>query len=139
MKTLKFRSAWDWSTWAIIGFVVAVCGVDLLIACDATMIIIHVIIVATVIGLMLTTYYEITDDTLVVHYLFKRHEFPIAKIISVAPTKSALSAPALSLTKRIAIKFADSRTSLPLIISPSNRSLFISTLTALNPTISVAD
>lgn len=139
MKTLKFRSAWDWSTWAIIGFVVAVCGVNLLIACDATMIIFNVITVATVIGLMLTTYYEITDDTLVVHYLFKRHEFPVAKIISVAPTKSALSAPALSLTKRIAIKFADSRTSLPLIISPSNRSLFISTLTALNPTISVAD
>lgn len=139
MKTLKFRSAWDWSTWAILGFVVAVCGVNLLIACDATMIILNVSIIAIVIGLMLTTYYEITGDTLVVHYLFKRHEFPIAKIISVAPTKSALSAPALSLTNRIAIKFADSRTSLPLIISPTNRSLFITTLTTLNPSISVTD
>jgi hypothetical protein len=51
-----------------------------------------------------------------------------------------LSAPATSLTKRLAISFTDRsvlKSSMPIIISPANRQLFIDTLLAINPDIEV--
>lgn len=62
------------------------------------------------------------------------------KIGVIEPTKSLLSAPATSLTRRIAISFTDRtvlKSAMPIIISPADTERFINTLVSINPEIKV--
>lgn len=83
-------------------------------------------------------YYRIDGNNLVVYQFFVPTALPIDKIESVMPTKCILSAPATSITQRLAIKFSDRKvlkSSMPLIISPVRQKEFIAQLLSVNPNI----
>lgn len=83
-------------------------------------------------------YYRIDGNELVVYTFFIPTDYPIDKIKSIKPTKSILSAPATSLTHRIAITFTDRKvlkSSMPLVISPVSQEEFIAQLRNINPNI----
>lgn len=84
--------------------------------------------------------YQICDGKFGVRNIFYRWEwYPIEKIAEVKETTGILSAPALS-ARRLAIIFSDRavmKSSMPLEISPSDRTGFIAQLKALNPAIEV--
>ena len=74
------------------------------------------------------TYYRIDGNKLVVYSLFIPTAYPIDKIKEIKPTKSVLSAPATSLSHRLAITFTDRKilkSYIPLIISPVRQEEFI--------------
>ncbi len=135
----KFRSRWDWSTWLIIGLVAACCYSTLIVDDDIVMpTIVCLCMLVFIVILFIGTYYVIDGDKLIVYTAFFKQEYPIDKIAKVAPTKSMLSAPALSLTPRLAITFTDRKVMksvMPLVISPVRRSQFIALLLRTNPQI----
>ena len=84
-------------------------------------------------------YYRIDEDKLIVYTFFVPTAYPIAKIKEIKTTKSVLSAPAASLTHRLAITFTDRKilkSTTPLIISPVRQKEFIKQLLIINPEIS---
>ncbi len=84
--------------------------------------------------------YEIRDGRLGIRNLFFRWDwYPIDKISEVKAIKSVLSASALSFD-RLAIRFSDKsilKSSMPLEISPKDRSAFLAELLRINPSIVV--
>ncbi len=87
---------------------------------------------------LLGCYYRIDGENLVVYSFFIPTVYPINKIKSIKPTKSILSAPAISLIHRIAITFTDRKvlkSSMPLVISPVRQDEFIVQLRSTNPDI----
>lgn len=136
---IKFRSRWDWSTWLILGLVAACCFSTLLVDDDLLMPLIVCLSMFVFIFIMfIGTYYVIEGDQLIVYTAFFHQSYPIGKIAKVAPTKSVLSAPALSLVHRIAITFTDRKvlkSSMPLVISPVHCCEFIRRLQEVNPAI----
>lgn len=89
-------------------------------------------------GNILSIYYRIDGDKLVVYTFFIPTAYPIDKIKEIKPTKSVLSSPATSLTHRLAITFTDRKilkSSIPLIISPVRQEEFIQQLLSVNPEI----
>lgn len=74
-------------------------------------------------------------DSLIVHSFFDIKTVPISKIESIKPTKSIETAPATSISNRIAISFVD-RTVMkglkPFIISPKDQQKFINQLVSIN-------
>lgn len=83
-------------------------------------------------------YYRIDGDKLIVYSFFIPTAYPIDKIKEIKPTKSVLSAPATSLSHRLAITFTDRqilKSSIPLIISPVRQEEFIQHLLSINPEI----
>jgi hypothetical protein len=91
---------------------------------------------AFVLVTLLSIYYRIDGDKLVVYSFFIPASYPIDKIKEIKPTKSVLSSPATSLTHRLAITFTDRKilkSSMPLIISPARQDEFIRQLLSINP------
>ena len=83
--------------------------------------------------------YQIKGDQLGVRSFYRWTWYQIDKIVSIKPTRSILSAPALSFN-RLAIKFSTRsilKSAMPLEISPVDREQFIRTLLDINPNIEV--
>ncbi len=81
-------------------------------------------------------YYRIDGDKLVVYSFFVPTAYPIDKIKEIRPSKSVLSAPATSLTHRLAITFTDRKvlkSTMPLLISPVRQSDFVARIRSINP------
>ena len=81
--------------------------------------------------LLRSTYYLIDGDTLVIRSSFLKWRVPIARILSVTPTRNPVSSPALSLD-RLAILYDGKR----ILVSPRDKQRFIEALRAINPAIS---
>ena len=100
--------------------------------------IICVVMLVFVLLTLLGCYYRIDGENLVVYSFFIPTAYPINKIKGIKPTKSILSAPAISLIHRIAITFTDRKvlkSSMPLVISPVHQKEFINRLSSINPDI----
>ncbi len=137
----RYNSMWDSSTWLILAFVVAVCIWPVFIDDWVLPIILTASFLAIIIVGLLGIYYRIDGNNLVVYQFFIPSAYPIDKISSIRPTKSILSSPAVSLSHRIAIKFADKKvlkSAMPLIISPVRQQEFIDQLLAINPNIQLS-
>lgn len=135
-----FRSVWDWTTYTILAATSAICFIPALIECDLTSLAVGAVIVLIIIFTFLSTSYRIKGDTLIVRCALKSRKYPISKIAKIRPTRSILSAPALSMKHRIAITFTDrkvTRSFMPLVISPADRQDFLDMLTAINPHIEI--
>ena len=136
-----YKSATDWFIWTVVAFVVGVCL--WMVWLDPgwfTAIIAFVCLTACVLPLH-DVHYDIDGHELVIHCLFQSQRLPIDKISEIRPSRSWLSAPALSLD-RIAIKFSDRKvlkSYAPLLISPVRRDEFIAQLLQVNPAIRVYD
>ena len=132
------NSRWDGSTWFILGIVAACCIVPCFMDNGIWPTIICLVMLAFILLIFISIYYRIDGDKLVVYQFFIPTAFPIDKIKEVKPTKSVLSAPATSLTHRLAITFTDRKvlkSSMPIIISPVRQEEFIRQLLSVNPKI----
>lgn len=134
-----YRSRCDWSTWLLLIIVIACCFSTLLIDDDIVMpLIVCLSMLVFIAVLYIGTYYCIEGDKLIVYTMFFKQDYPIDKIAKIVPTKSILSAPALSLVHRIAIHFTDRsvlKSVMPLVISPVRQKEFIIQLKQINPQI----
>ena len=134
----KYNSMWDGSTWFILGLVAACCLMPCFIDHSLWLVILCLAMLAFVLLTFLCIYYRIDGDKLVVYSFFVPTAYPIDKIKEIKPTKSVLSAPATSLSHRLAITFTDRKilkSSIPLIISPVHQEEFIRQLLSINPEI----
>ncbi|MBD5415463.1 MAG: PH domain-containing protein [Bacteroides sp.] len=133
-----YRSRWDWSTWLILVVSAVACLVPAFLGAVVEGVVITVAFLGLIVAVCLGTYYVVAGDNLVVYSLFIPKTYPIAKISQIKPTKLILSAPATSLTHRIAISFTDRKvmkSAMPLIISPVRQPEFIAQLRSINPAI----
>ena len=133
-----YRSQWDWSTWLILVVSAVACLVPAFFGAVVEGVVITVAFLGLIVAGCLGTYYVVAGDNLVVYTLFIPKTYPIAKISQIKPTKSILSAPATSLTHRIAISFTDRKvmkSAMPLIISPVRQPEFLAQLRSINPAI----
>lgn len=107
MKETKYKSALDWFIYMVIAFTTAFCfGLAIFVSCVSGWIICSVsflIILLPFLGM----FYIVREDLLVVYSFFGSKTVPISKIESIKPTKSIESAPATSISDRIAILFVD--------------------------------
>lgn len=134
----RYNSQWDGSTWFILGLVAVCCVVPYFMDDGIWPTIISLVMLVFVLVTLLSIYYRIDGNKLVVYQFFIPTAFPIDKIKEVKPTKSVLSAPATSLTHRLAITFTDRKilkSSMPIIISPVRQKEFIQQLLSINPEI----
>lgn len=134
----RYNSRWDGSTWLILGLVAVFCFVPSFMDEGIWPVVIYLALLAFVLVTLLSIYYRIDGDKLVVYTFFIPTAYPIDKIKEIKPTKSVLSAPATSLTHRMAITFTDRKilkSSIPLIISPVRQKEFIRQLCSINPEI----
>ena len=134
----RYNSRWDGSTWFILGIVAACCIVPCFMDNGIWPTIICLVMLAFILLIFISIYYRIDGDKLVVYQFFIPTALQIDKIKEVKPTKSVLSAPATSLTHRLAITFTDRKvlkSSMPIIISPVRQEEFIRQLLSVNPKI----
>ena len=134
----RYNSQWDGSTWFILALVAACCIVPCFMDDGIWPTIICLVMLAFILLIFISIYYRIDGNKLVVYQFFIPTVFPIDKIKEVKPTKSVLSAPATSLTHRLAITFTDRKilkSSMPIIISPVRQEDFIRQLLSINPCI----
>ena len=133
----KYRSKVDWWLYLIM---VAVAALGFYIMVDSPSIVMGifcVFLVAMIPSCVLTIWYAIDGNTLIVHWLFVTERLPIDKISEVK-LRTGILAGATASTKRISIKFNDRRvlkSSAPLEISPNVRIGFIKDLVKINPNI----
>lgn len=133
----KYKSRWDASTWMLLGVVAASCAWTFFVD-ELWPAVICAVMLAFVVLMLVGIYYRIDGDKLVVYTFFVPTAYPIDKIKEIRPTKSVLSAPATSLTHRLAITFTDRKvlkSAMPLLISPVGQPEFIARLRAVNPAI----
>lgn len=144
-RIYRYDSIWDGFTYSlVIGIIVFVIVLNIVIPGWITLLCSLPIVLIVIIGIT-GCWYEICGDQLIVHDFVKVKSFPIDKIVSIAPTKSWLSAPAPSLFHRIEIKFTNKdvlKNSLMmpgncLIISPAHREDFYKQLLEINPNIKI--
>lgn len=135
----KFKSRWDLSTWLLLGVTAACCLVPCFADEDGVWpLVICLTILAFVVLVFAGIYYRIDGNNLLVYTFFRPRAYPIDKIKAIEPTNSLLSAPATSLTNRLAITFTDRsvlKSAIPLIVSPADADRFIASLLAVNPDI----
>lgn len=134
----KYNSMWDGSTWLMLGLVAACCLVPCFIDHSLWLVTLCPVMLAFVLLTFQGIYYRIDGDKLIVYSFFIPTAYPIDKIKEIKPTKSVLSAPATSLSHRLAITFTDRqilKSSIPLIISPVRQEEFIQHLLSINPEI----
>lgn len=135
---IRYNSRWDGSTWFILVLVSVCCIVPCFMDDGVLPIIICLVMLVFVLVTFLSVHYRIDGDKLVVYTFFVPTSYPIDKIKEIKPIKSMLSAPATSLTHRLAISFTDRKilkSSMPLIISPVRQKRFIRQLLIINPEI----
>lgn len=131
----KYNSMWDGSTWLMLGLVAACCLVPCFIDHSLWLVTLCLAMLAFVLLTFQGIYYRIDGDKLIVYSFFIPTAYPIDKIKEIKPTKSVLSAPATSLSHRLAITFTDRKilkSSIPLIISPARQDEFIRQLLSIN-------
>ena len=128
---IVFRSAIDWWYWAVIAACAALlCVVTLdVVAAGETVGFVAIAISALlVLGLPLwlaaSTSYTVTSDQLLVRSGPFRWRVQLSDITSISPSRSALSAPALSLT-RLEIRYGAGQS---LLVSPKDKDAFIKAL-----------
>ena len=134
----RYNSQWDGSTWFTLGLVAACCVVPCFLDDGIWPTIICLVMLAFVLVTLLSIYYRIDGDKLVVYSFIIPTAYPIDKIKEIKPTRSVLSAPATSLTHRLAITFTDRKilkSSILLIISPVRQEEIIRQLLSINPEI----
>lgn len=134
----QYNSKWDASTWLIIGTVSASCLLPCLIDPSIWLVILCIGMLAFMLVTFLGIYYRIDGNEIVAYTFFIPTAYPIDRIQNIKSTKSILSAPATSLTHRIAITFTDRKvmkSSMPLVISPVCQEEFIAQLRSINPNI----
>lgn len=132
----KYNSRWDGSTWFILAFVMVCCTISCILNNEISSIIISLTTLAFVVVIFFSIYYRIDGNKLVVYRFFIPTAYPIDKIKEIKSTQSILSAPATSLSHRLAISFTDRKilkSAIPLIISPVRQQEFIQQLLAINP------
>lgn len=135
---MKFRPMIDGSTWALIAFVMLCCGCPFFLDPGWLMATVLAASAALCLLPLFSIWYEIDGDDLVVYAFWRPSRFPISKIKEVARSKSMISAPATSLTQRLAIKFTDrsvTKSTAPMLISPADQRAFLAALSARNPSI----
>ena len=143
METKFYNSKIDWYVFLIIPFIIFCFMIGpILTKSDYWLGLILSLIFCPIYSfLIFTTKYAIRGNEFGVKLLLRWHWFPIDKIKSITPTKSILSAPALSI-HRIAIKFTDKKilkSSIPLEISPNDKAVFISEILKINPDIKISN
>lgn len=134
----RYNSRWDGSTSAMAGAIVIACLWPVLLDDWVLPVVICTFMLVFVFLTLFGCYYRIDGENLVVYSFFIPTAYPINKIKSIKPTKSILSAPAISLIHRIAITFTDRKvlkSSMPLVISPVRQDEFIAQLLSINPDI----
>ena len=132
---MVYKSAVDWWYYLFLAFtaiVLAVLLIPLLQAQSIIGIIILLVFAGLNIGLpiwlLFSTQYVVTEaDLKVISGPFK-WDIPLSDIHSISPSKSALSAPALSL-KRLKIEYGEGKS---VLVSPKSHERFIEALN-LNP------
>ena len=137
-EIVKFNPMFDGSTWGLIAVILTVCLWPVFLDASWLMVLFLLLCAALCLIPFLSIRYEIDGNDLVVYAFWRPSRFPISKIKEIKHTKSLLSAPATSLTKRIAIYFTDKKVmkgTLPLIISPANQDVFFEVLHSINPDI----
>ena len=136
---IKYKSRWDASTWTIISIVMICCIIPCLTAEQLhTPIIICIAVLAFIIVAFQSIYYIVDGNQLIVYTFFIPRRYSIDKIKEIKPSNSILSAPATSITRRLAITFNDRKilkSYMPLLISPENQNDFITHLLSINPNI----
>lgn len=135
-----YKSKWDASTWAILGLVLVCCIWPIFLDDGWLPVIMSIVALSMIVVILKSVYYRIDGNLLVVYQFFVPTAFPIDKIKEIKKTKSVLSAPAASLTDRIAITFTDRsvlKSTMPLVISPVRRDEFVKQLLQANPNIQV--
>lgn len=135
---VRYNSMWDGSTWFILGLVAVCCVVPCFLDDGIWPTIICLVMLAFVLVTLLSIYYRIDGDKLVVYTFFIPTVYQIDKIKEIKPTKSVLSSPATSLSHRMTITFTERnilKSSSPLIISPVRQEEFIRQLLSINPEI----
>lgn len=134
----RYKSQWDASTWTILAFVLA-CTIWPIFLDDGWLpVIISALVLVGIIALLLSIHYAIDGNQLIVYTCGLHNSYPINKIAYVKPSKSMLSAPAVSLTHRLEIGFTDRKvlkSAMPIIISPVRQNEFIAELKNINPDI----
>ena len=138
----RYNSQWDGSTWFILGLVAMCCVVPCFLDDGIWPTIICLVMLLFVLLTFLGIYYRIDGEKLVVYTFFVPTAYSIDKIKEIKPTKSVLSAPATSLSHRLAITFTDRKvlkSFMPIIISPVRQEEFIRELLSINPDIHVGE
>lgn len=134
----RYKSLWDGSTWAVLGLVAVCCVVPCFLGIGICVTIICLAMLLFVLLTLIGIYYRIDGDKLVVYTFFIPTTYPIDKIKEIKPTNSILSAPATSLSHRLAITFTDRKilkSYMPLLISPVRQDEFINKLLSVNSNI----
>lgn len=136
---VKYKSQWDATTWTVIAIVMTCCIIPCFTAERLlTPLIICVAVFTFLIVAFNSIYYKIDGNQLIVYSFFIPRRYPIDKIEKIAPSNSIISAPATSLSRRLAITFTDRKilkSYMPLLISPVNQDEFIKQLLDINPNI----
>lgn len=136
----RYNSRWDGSTFFILALVSICCIIPCFTDDGIAPVIIALLVLAFTTVAFASIYYRIDGDQLIIYTFFIPTAYPIKKIKEIRPTKSVISAPASSLTHRIAISFIDRtvlKSSMPIIISPARQEEFLSQLKSINPDIVV--
>jgi hypothetical protein len=146
MNKITYRSKIDlWLALIIIGslLVCPVIGLAILIFGNSAsagggwlVLAIELIVLLPIIAMVYPLYYRIGDGKLLIHSGLLHWNIPLEGIIEVSPTRSALSAPALSLSlERLKINYRvdQGKTIRTMVISPDNRTGFMQELTRFVP------
>ncbi len=139
-NNIVFASAWDSFTWILLSVLGACCFIPLFLDDGYWPVVVSVLCLAVIVMLLKSIRYEIDGDRLIIYQFFVPKSYPIDKIASIESTTSALSAPAASLSHRLAIKFTDRKimgSFMPLIISPMRQKEFIAVILRVNPQIKI--
>lgn len=142
---MKFKSEVGFLTYAATVTIIFICVFEIYICCIrftmATFIaacITLAILLGIFLPIFLSTYYCLTEDTLIAKSGFIRYTIKYDNIISISKTNNPTSAPALSLN-RLEIIYIDGVTNKAVLISPKNRKLFLKYLKSFNPQIKISD
>lgn len=136
----RYGARWDASTWAMLALVAACTVWPVFLDDGWAPVVISAAVLIGIVAMFLSIYYVIDGDRLEVHVYGTSQSYPIDKIASVRTCRSMLSAPAVSLTHRLEIRFADRsvlKSAMPLLIGPVRQQQFIAQLQAVNPDITV--
>lgn len=140
-KGTLYRSRWDSSTWGMVALTAIFCIMPFIFDDDGWLpLAVCGAVLIAVIVILRSVYYRIDGRELIVYQLFIPKAYPIDKISEITVSKSLLSAPATSLTHRIAISFSDRsvmKSISPLVISPAGLDDFLTRLKEINPAINL--
>lgn len=140
---MRFKSKIDWWLKAILMFMVFLCVYLIVMAVSTksiefiySAIILLTVFIGIFISIYIFTFYEITDDLLIIKSGLYKKSIKIANIKGISPTHNPISSAALSVN-RIAIYYVGKKTvkMSTEFVSPGNKQAFIDNLKAINENI----